>query len=188
MRLSVQIEFDKTMDFETPKKRVIVGRSPNSDLVVPHESVSRQHCKIEEIDNAFFITDLGSSNGTFIDGQRLQVNSKTPYSSSSQLRLGKADAALVRSQSAAQVPPEKIISSQVSGKGNYTATVRVGRIELDQPSLTLELEKKVKTTTSRNPISEHYKNSQEDEKKNKRPLLIIGGIIIFVIAWLLGGD
>lgn len=188
MRLSVQIEFDKTMDFETPKKNVVVGRSPHSDLVVPHESVSRQHCRIEEIEGSFFITDLGSSNGTFIDGERLKTNLKTSFKSSSQLKLGKVEAGLVKSQAASEIPQDKIISSQVSGKGNYTATVRVGRIELDRPSITLELEKKSKTAIIRNPISEHFKSEPDENTSKKKSFLIIGAILVIAIAWILGGD
>src|SRR5690606_25291075 len=77
MRLSVQIEIDKAMDLETPKKKVTVGRSSENEIVINHNSISRNHCVIEETENGFIITDLGSSNGTFINDIRLAPNKKT---------------------------------------------------------------------------------------------------------------
>lgn len=67
MKLSVQIEFDKTLHLETPKNSVILERSPKADLVIPHDSISRQHCQIDVAKNIFYIPDPGSSNG--IGGQ-----------------------------------------------------------------------------------------------------------------------
>src|SRR5688572_9309170 len=91
MKLSAQIEFDKTLDLETSKTTVIVGRSPKNDLVITHDSISRQHCQIEFVKGVFYITDMGSSNGSYIDGQKLEPNVRTPFISSQQLTLGKIE-------------------------------------------------------------------------------------------------
>lgn len=48
-----------------------VDLSPDGGL---EGGVSRRHCKIYEEDGEFFVEDLGSANGTFLDGERL-----TPY-------------------------------------------------------------------------------------------------------------
>src|SRR5690606_42055685 len=77
MKLSVQIEIDKAMDLETPKKKVTVGRSSGNDLVIAHNSISRNHCTIEETGDGFFITDLGSSHGTIIGEQKLISQKRT---------------------------------------------------------------------------------------------------------------
>ncbi|MCX6999322.1 MAG: FHA domain-containing protein, partial [Candidatus Sumerlaeota bacterium] len=50
---------------------VTIGRHPNNTIPVPQESISRQHAKIEKVDDVFFIVDLNSSNGTMVNGQRI---------------------------------------------------------------------------------------------------------------------
>lgn len=50
---------------------LVVGRLPDCDVVVPDGLVSGHHLRIEPADGGVLIEDLGSSNGTFIDGQRI---------------------------------------------------------------------------------------------------------------------
>ena len=50
---------------------VIVGRSAYATLVVDNTSVSRLHAAIRLVDGALEVSDLDSSNGTFVKGRRL---------------------------------------------------------------------------------------------------------------------
>lgn len=47
------------------------GRSSPADVVLPHKSVSREHCVVGLANDELFVTDLNSTNGTFIDGVRV---------------------------------------------------------------------------------------------------------------------
>jgi hypothetical protein len=58
------------------------------NVVVPDESLSRQHCKIEIENGNFFVTDLGSANGVYLDGEKIQPNIRTTFSSYNQLNVG----------------------------------------------------------------------------------------------------
>jgi len=51
--------------------RSVIGRSPNSDVVLDQPEVSRTHALVYRQDTQTFIADLGSSNGTWVDGQRV---------------------------------------------------------------------------------------------------------------------
>lgn len=51
------------------KSRLTVGRRPNNDLVLDHLTVSGQHAAIDSAPNGAFILDLGSTNGTQVNGQ-----------------------------------------------------------------------------------------------------------------------
>jgi transcriptional regulator with GAF, ATPase, and Fis domain len=60
--------------FDLPAKaRLRVGRAEDADIRIDHDSVSRAHALIE-VDDEIRVQDLGSSNGTFVDGKRLQPN------------------------------------------------------------------------------------------------------------------
>ena len=57
---------------DVAKERFILGRSKTqADLVLEDPNVSRQHAAIERAGDAWFLADLGSTNGCYIDGQRV---------------------------------------------------------------------------------------------------------------------
>ena len=52
---------------------VRIGRGEACDVAVPHERVSREHARVYQDENgSFLVEDLGSRNGTFLNGERLQ--------------------------------------------------------------------------------------------------------------------
>jgi hypothetical protein len=53
------------------KDRFIIGRGKHCDLVINSGKVSREHAAIVREGNAWFIEDLGSSNGTWYDARRI---------------------------------------------------------------------------------------------------------------------
>ncbi len=50
---------------------ITLGRDPMSDIVLPDPEVSRQHARLTLTDDGYQLQDLGSTNGTFVDGIRL---------------------------------------------------------------------------------------------------------------------
>ncbi len=68
--LSVQSP-SKTAKSVTLTKKTLVGRASDCDLKLKSDLVSRYHCKIFLTDSVALVHDLGSSNGTFIDGKKL---------------------------------------------------------------------------------------------------------------------
>lgn len=59
----------ETLDF--PQQSVSIGRTDDNDLVLPAADISRKHARIFNRDGAIYIEDLGSANGTFLDGRRV---------------------------------------------------------------------------------------------------------------------
>ncbi|MDO4345405.1 MAG: FHA domain-containing protein, partial [Eubacteriales bacterium] len=56
-----------------------VGKlAAQSDIVLDHPSVSRVHAKIEKWDGEYYVHDLNSTNGTFINGRRLDIHESVP--------------------------------------------------------------------------------------------------------------
>jgi serine phosphatase RsbU (regulator of sigma subunit) len=54
------------------KPVVTIGRRPDRDVVIAEPHVSRNHAQIERRESEYFIVDLGSSHGTFVNGQVIQ--------------------------------------------------------------------------------------------------------------------
>ena len=62
-----------------------IGRSHELDLILPDAGVSSRHALIEDRGDAFALIDLGSTNGSFVNGQRV---TETPLAHGDKLRFG----------------------------------------------------------------------------------------------------
>ena len=57
-------------------EEIILGRSPDCDIQIPHKSVSKNHAKIVKRGREFEIIDLNSSNGTYVNGVKIEGSVK----------------------------------------------------------------------------------------------------------------
>ena len=57
-----------------PHREIIIGRSSELDMVLVEDMVSRKHAKIITEDNNVTIQDLGSTNGTFVNGEKVRTS------------------------------------------------------------------------------------------------------------------
>ncbi len=51
--------------------KITIGRDSGNDVVVDNKLASRQHAMIQRIKDAYFIKDMGSTNGTFVNDIRI---------------------------------------------------------------------------------------------------------------------
>jgi pSer/pThr/pTyr-binding forkhead associated (FHA) protein len=58
-------------DFPLVGEKVVIGRAASCDLQIPLLSVSRRHCEISISDGGVKVRDLASSNGTFVNNERV---------------------------------------------------------------------------------------------------------------------
>ena len=70
-RLVLQSGAGAGTEYPLEKDELYLGRDQNNDLVVNDPEVSRRHARLSLEGNTYKLEDLGSTNGTFIRGQRL---------------------------------------------------------------------------------------------------------------------
>ena len=58
------------------KGTLTIGRLPDNDVAIPKEAVSRHHARIEAAQGGYWIADLGSRNGTQLNGERFRGESR----------------------------------------------------------------------------------------------------------------
>src|SRR5436190_10861969 len=63
-----------------------IGRATDSDLSIPSLSLSRRHARLVARVGGFLVEDLGSRNGTFVNGT--QIRAATPVSTGDEIRCG----------------------------------------------------------------------------------------------------
>jgi pSer/pThr/pTyr-binding forkhead associated (FHA) protein len=91
---------------------LIVGRSPSSGLMLEATEVSRAHCRLVVVDDAVLATDLGSTNGTFVDGRRI------------------TQPTLLTDGAVMQIGPYRVVCAHVAEK-TIDGTLRIGRQAAD---------------------------------------------------------
>ena len=52
-------------------REIIIGRSSDLDMVLVEDMVSRRHAKISSTDSEVYIQDMGSTNRTFVNGEKI---------------------------------------------------------------------------------------------------------------------
>lgn len=81
----------RVYEFAVPK--TTVGRGDQNTLTIHDSSVSHAHCEIYAYDQDVIVRDLGSSNGTFVNGERL-FNQQRPLAHGQTVKFGSVEARL----------------------------------------------------------------------------------------------
>jgi pSer/pThr/pTyr-binding forkhead associated (FHA) protein len=71
-----------------------IGRAPRADFVLDAPLVSRVHCRLEASDAGMDVVDLSSTNGTFVNNERV---SRAMLKQGDRLRIGRVEFTVERS-------------------------------------------------------------------------------------------
>jgi pSer/pThr/pTyr-binding forkhead associated (FHA) protein len=88
MYLEILIESQKPLIYLLNKPEIYIGSLTTNDIVVGSTGISRKHVKILVQDKSFFIIDQGSTNGTYLNNERLAPGKRFEFSPSESVRLG----------------------------------------------------------------------------------------------------
>ncbi len=84
-------------------REIIIGRSSDLDMVLVEDMVSRKHAKIETAEGAVFIQDLGSTNGTFVNGEKV---TRSKLAEGDRILVGTSIIKMVAADGASEAPSE----------------------------------------------------------------------------------
>ena len=73
-------------EYSLLKDEVSLGRGEDNDVVIPHASVSRAHARLMRRNGVYELTDLNSTNGSYVNEQ--PVHGSVSVTSGSEVRLG----------------------------------------------------------------------------------------------------
>jgi hypothetical protein len=68
---------------------VIVGRTAENDVSIPEYSISKRHCSFEVKDGMMTVSDCGSTNGTMLNGAKLELGAAVPLCGGEQITMGR---------------------------------------------------------------------------------------------------
>lgn len=110
-RLSLRCVQLPLFQFSLEKTISIIGRAPTCDFVLDAPSISRRHAELRIEESGLQVVDLGSRNGTFVCGSRVQTCQVQPNEI---VRFGHVDFALVNLQSPSEIETDEPASPENS--------------------------------------------------------------------------
>ena len=123
-RLEVQAPSNRHFTFELRHPETTIGRDAKSNLVLEDPRVSRQHALIRWESDGITIRDLGSGNGTYVNGQAVPSNLELRLRSRDVIRIGNCTLGVVTDEPSGEQPefrhmlqrtPHDLLAPAISG-------------------------------------------------------------------------
>ncbi|MCB8942759.1 MAG: protein kinase [Ardenticatenaceae bacterium] len=83
-----KLTITQDVPYSLSRQIVTIGRDENNDIVLQGDSVTRRHAQLERTATGWQVRDLGSKNGTFLDGTALLPDIPAEWNSYQTLRIG----------------------------------------------------------------------------------------------------
>ncbi|MCK5569973.1 MAG: FHA domain-containing protein, partial [Spirochaetes bacterium] len=75
--------------------KIKLGRDKSNNIVIDDNLVSRFHALVHKIKNDYFVKDLNSSNGTFINNEMVPKNRYVKLKKNDVIRIGKTELSIL---------------------------------------------------------------------------------------------
>jgi transcriptional regulator with GAF, ATPase, and Fis domain len=119
----IVVEDGVRTDLEFDRPVISIGRAIDNDIRISSSLVSRRHCRIETGPDGLWATDLGSANGTLVNGQKIK---RTQIQPGDTVRVGKAsiqvETETPRALETQQIEPWQVGETSVGEIGTETLT------------------------------------------------------------------
>jgi len=107
-------------DFPILEDIIVIGRSEENDVVLPDQSVSRNHARINKTKTGYLLTDLGSFNGTQVNGKSIQ---SVQLKNNDQIKIGKIILKFSTGEKPAQSPIQTVVITKESDYEKRHSTI-----------------------------------------------------------------
>ena len=139
-----------------------IGRAPDNDLRLDHPTVSLHHARVDAGPTGATVLDLGSSNGTFVDGRELAPREPHPLADADEVGIGPFTLTLRRSAEArAARPPAQ--PTVVAARPDPPRLVVTTATSTDESPLTGEL-----VTLGRDPANDIVVDAEAVSRRHAR--------------------
>ncbi len=191
MRIEVLVADENPVFYDVNSPRVVVGSDIECDIILSHSEVSRQHLIIIKEGDSYFLMDKGSTNGSYINEERLIPGRRVEFNSFFPVRIGRDILiSLVSDEEGVSEPIEKIeipvpkTYQEKSNPNREDATRAISLKELKEA----KTEKLVKRRTEIKKSAAADPKNSKTPKKKKKPFFKItsayfGAISILLIAF-----
>lgn len=175
-RLVAQAGPASGQEFVLEGDELVIGRAADNPVSIPDTSVSRKHALVRKTGDGWAISDLGSGNGTLLNGEA--ITDETPLSEGDVVTLGDTELRFSAGGAGAAAAEEE--APEAPAPGARRPPVRTARTGGGAP---------VERSTGRGrPVrTSRMQEDPEAAKQKKRKLLVsIGGALVVVLALLVG--
>jgi pSer/pThr/pTyr-binding forkhead associated (FHA) protein len=105
--LRIILKFNNTVlkELKIDQDEIIIGRDTGNDIQIDNIAVSREHARIIKGPNYYFIEDMSSKNGTFVNGKKIN---KKFLKEDDEITIGKHSLKIVLEENPAEMKKKKI--------------------------------------------------------------------------------
>lgn len=94
------------------REKLTFGRRESNDVPMPIPNVSQVHCELSFLDGYWYIRDLGSTNGTKVNGYRIVANQKKLVRTGDKIGIAKQGYTIVYQHPAGQRALDEILEEE----------------------------------------------------------------------------
>jgi hypothetical protein len=163
MRLEILVDSEEPVIYALNKPEIVIGSGDSCDIILGSAGVSRKHLKVLVEGDSYFVLDQGSTNGTFINEERLVPGRKTEFTSFFPVRMGSRVLLTLLSDEEAQdsILREFSAPKEISSAATPSDTTRVLSLKDIQATSTKKLIK------NRQEVVARKKSTKAPVKKAK---------------------
>lgn len=187
MRIEILVDNEDPQIFPLNKPKLIIGSQDTCDIVLNAHGISRKHLIILSEDDSFFVVDQGSTNGSYINEERLVPGRRVEFTSFFPVRLGDnvlvtllsdEDANDLGFSNPESSAPKRISSSKVSDV-NDEATRTISLKDLQSAKTEHLVQKRQATVTKRKVQG---RQPPKPKMPDQRRMRMVQALCLFILA------
>jgi hypothetical protein len=164
-----------------PGKVVVLGRSIDADVPIPHRSISRRHALVECSARGYAISDLGSRNGTWIGERKLVDGERAAIEIGGSFRVGEVAIVLARDEAIGEEERSAPSAAAAAASLGTTAVMKT------PPPLLSSSRSAGPTSAAAGKKPRPGRRAGTAERRRRRDALRWAGVLVTVILLGLAG-